>query len=759
MAISDVKRSFSLAQFADIFSNTYFWIALLALVSILLVFILCVIYLRYKTGQFSEAADERIASIISDFKTEKSTSDTILRKLDVGVLAYGSDGKLISANPSTKILLGMDSMPRTFQSFLDAYGKDNGITLDLMLQSTDNVSGNISVADRIIKIQMTRSQFSSSESPGWIIIIQDITEQEREEKQRKEFVANVSHELKTPLTTISAYSETLLDWGLEGKSLHDIKSDVQRIHDDCERMDNLVQNLLLLSSIDSKGVRPRMVQYDIAALMKQVVSRFNLQADEKNITLSASVLSNMSPVYGDPTSFDRILTNLVSNAIKYTEVNGKVQVFVHATNNYISLKVSDNGMGVSKENLPRLFDRFYRVDATGSRKYGGTGLGLSIAKELTELQGGTISANSTLGKGTEFIITLPKAETTYREALDAILAGSPRTEILFENACQYLLSAADELDMQLYSLSQITKEQKDSLLHYLLADPEDDFFFAAPVNMKTNLPPRKEPSTVLAMTTDTPLVNEPAVQSMVSSEMQPVVLEESLKSDDDVIVYAKNLKPEPPVTKDIKSMNIKPSAPSSDNIKAVQAIRAEQGEGQIKGITEVQESVEEVIPPHPYIALAKAAKMNRPDPEPMASVPLSQLNIQSRAMLVQNKPVHASTSAPPSEAAKRSNIAEKDNPIVETPHKQRDKVISNQKKMIKDAQVSTADAKSDKMLKKAEPEINLSKKTSDRLTKSKIHPDNKQRASLSTKGTKSGERKSLENMTLDDLQKDKRRGK
>lgn len=741
MAISDVKPSFYLVAPLDILNSTYFWIALIALFSILLVLILCVLYLRYKTRQFAVAADERIASIISDFKTEKSTSDTILRKLDVGVLAYGPDGKLISANPSAKNLLGTDNMPRTFQAFLEAYGKDNGITLDLMLQSTDNVSGNISVTDRIIKIQMARSQLSSSESPGWIIIIQDITEQEREEKQRKEFVANVSHELKTPLTTISAYSETLLDWGLEGKSMHDIKSDVQRIHDDCERMDNLVQNLLLLSSIDSKGVRPRMVQYDISALMKQVVSRFNLHAAEKNIALNSAVLSNISSVYGDPTAFDRILTNLVSNAIKYTEVNGQVQVFVHATKNYISLKVADNGMGVSKENLPRLFDRFYRVDATGSRKYGGTGLGLSIAKELTELQGGTITASSSLGKGTEFVVTLPKAETTYREALDAILAGSPRTEILFENACQYLLAAADELDMQLYSLLQISKEQKESLLHYLLAEPDEDFFFSAPMNVNTK--PQE--------------VQETSTQTKLKQDKKPSIVE--AKAADDVIIHETKSKAEAPEKKDYHAMNIKPSIPSVESIKASQARRTEEVAVPVEPAVEALERAEEAMPPHPYIALAKAAKLNRPEPEPAPSAPLSQLNIQSRAIRIQNNQVNATTSAPASEPKKSSDLLEKNYPNGGGTNKQKDQFISSQKKMIKGSQVSTVEAKSDKMLKIAETEANLTKKTSDRLTKSKIHPDNKQRMLSSSKATKTGERKSLENMTLDDLQKDKRRGK
>ncbi len=250
-------------------------------------------------------------------------------------------------------------------------------------------------------------------------------------------------------------------------------------------MDHLVQNLLLLSSIDSRGIRPNMVQYDIVSLMRQVVSRMQIQAQEKNIDLKSSVLSIVPPVFGDPTAIDRILTNLTSNAIKYTDHNGRVTVSLQKTDNYISLKVADNGMGVSKDNLPRLFDRFYRVDSTGSRKYGGTGLGLSIAKELTELQGGTISVSSTLGKGSEFVITIPKAETTYRETLAAILSDSPRTEILFENARQYLMKAAEDIDLPVYELSKITGEQIEELLSYLLMVTEEE---VDAVNLRNTTP-------------------------------------------------------------------------------------------------------------------------------------------------------------------------------------------------------------------------------------------------------------------------------
>jgi len=448
------------------------------------------LYSFVKSNFSKTEADRKFNRILANFEQEKDTSETILRELEVGILAYGGDGKLITVNPSANAILKMEKVPQTLQGFLSQIGSDNGIQAALVLQ-TPNITGIVSINERTVRLRLTQTQLAPYHKPGWIIIIQDITEQEREEKQRKEFVANVSHELKTPLTTISAYSETLLDWGLEGKSMTDIRSDIVRIHDDANRMDNLVQNLLLLSSIDSRGIRAKMSQYDIVSVMRQVVSRMQVHAVEKQIQLESFVLSIIPPVYGDPSALDRILTNLVSNGIKYTDHRGFVSVSIQLTNDYISIKVTDNGMGVAKDNLQRLFDRFYRVDSTGSRKYGGTGLGLSIAKELTEIQGGTINVASVLGKGTEFVVTIPKAEKTYRETLAAIHADVPRHETVYENAETYLLSAAEEIDIPIHELSELEEDQIEDLLSYLLTMPkeEKDYSIAAPSDL---LPARFE---------------------------------------------------------------------------------------------------------------------------------------------------------------------------------------------------------------------------------------------------------------------------
>lgn len=465
--------------------------AILVISGIIIGLFIGFLYSVAKTRFSKTEADRKLRRIVANFEQEKDASETILRELQVGILAYGGDGRMISVNPSASANLGTEDIPKTFQAFLNKYGTDNGIQAAFVLQ-TPNITGLVNVGERTIKLRLTQSQLPAFHKPSWIIIIQDITEQEREEKQRKDFVANVSHELKTPLTTISAYSETLLDWGLEGKPLPDVRNDIVRIHDDAVRMDSLVQNLLLLSSIDSRGIRPKMSQYDIVYVMKQVVNRMQVQAVEKEIQLESSVLSIIPPVFGDASAIDRIVTNLVSNGIKYTDVRGYVSVSIQLTNDYISMKVADNGMGVAKDNLTRLFNRFYRVDSTGSRKYGGTGLGLSIAKELTEIQGGTITVASVLGKGTEFVVTIPKAEKLYRDTLTAIFDGTPRHEIVYENAQAFLTQAAEEIDIPVHDLSELKPEQIEDLLSYLLAIPDRDELEYPIVSPADLLPARYE---------------------------------------------------------------------------------------------------------------------------------------------------------------------------------------------------------------------------------------------------------------------------
>lgn len=414
-----------------------------------------------------------IDSVVKQFVEERSKSESILADLDIGVLAYSSDGTMINNNPAARKMLIPDPLPENLKEFVDRYGQDNGMQAALLL-GRNSLTVKVQIGERILRVRLKESRFDEGRRAGTLIVIQDISDMEREEKQRKEFVANVSHELKTPLTTIKTYSESLLDWGLAEKSLEAIRKDVFRIHDDSLRMEHLVEDLLLLSSIDSKGIRTRMEQLDFVTVIRQTVDRLMQQALDKNLDLACYTLSKIPVVYADRTSIERIMTNLLSNAIKYTEKGGSIKVYISYLIDDIYVKVADTGFGIEKEHLPHIFNRFYRVDMTGSRMFGGTGLGLSIARELVELHNGKIEVESVLGKGTEFTVMLPCARKVFSDTVAFIRDGMPLPDVLHRSAAEDLLALAQEERPALRVLSGLSVRQLQALLDRILDNDADD---------------------------------------------------------------------------------------------------------------------------------------------------------------------------------------------------------------------------------------------------------------------------------------------
>jgi two-component system, OmpR family, phosphate regulon sensor histidine kinase PhoR len=432
----------------------------LILVTFLVTGLLMYGYCRLSNRRYRRRKDREISSMVTQFVEERHKSEAILADLDVGVLAYGSDGILINGNPAARKMLAPNALPENLKEFLDQYGQDNGIQAASLL-GNESISGKISVADRILRLRIKESRFDEGRRAGTLVVLQDISDQEGEEKQRKEFVANVSHELKTPLTTIKTYSESLLDWGLAEKTSEAVRKDIWRIHDDSLRMERLVEDLLLLSSIDSKGIRVRMELLDFVFLVRQAVDRMQHQAQEKQLSMTCYALSRIPSLYVDRTAMERVITNLVSNAIKYTDKGGEIKIYISYLVDDVYVKVTDTGFGIEKEHLPRIFNRFYRVDMTGSRMFGGTGLGLSIAKELVELHGGKISVNSTLGKGTEFTVMVPIARKVYYDTIEGYRLHTPLTDSMHAAAAAELLQMAIDLDLvreQLGELSEIDAE-------------------------------------------------------------------------------------------------------------------------------------------------------------------------------------------------------------------------------------------------------------------------------------------------------------
>lgn len=441
--------------------------------AIVLTVFLCLMAGRIRRNRTQQREANQISSIISQFVDERNKSEIILSDLDIGVIGYSSDGILINSNPAAQKMLGPGPLPSDLSDFISRYGSENGIQAALLL-GNDQAAGTLQHQDRILRIRLRESRFDEGRKAGTMVVIQDITEQEREERQRKEFVANVSHELKTPLTTIKTYSESLLDWGLDEKSTESVRKDIWRIHDDALRMGRLVEDLLLLSSIDSRGIRTRMELLNFSSLIRQNVDRMVMQAQEKRIQLSCLTVSQVPAVFADRSALERVITNLLSNAIKYTEKGGEIKVFIGMLVDDVYVKVIDSGFGIEQEHLPHIFKRFYRVDMTGSRMYGGTGLGLSIARELVELHHGKIQVASILGKGTEFTVMIPSARKIFADTLAAVGNGHALQDVLYHKAAQELTVVAKELDMVESSLGELNTEQLEHLLNHTIESEESE---------------------------------------------------------------------------------------------------------------------------------------------------------------------------------------------------------------------------------------------------------------------------------------------
>jgi two-component system phosphate regulon sensor histidine kinase PhoR len=243
---------------------------------------------------------------------------------------------------------------------------------------------------------------------GAVLVLHDTSELRRLERVRQEFVANVSHELKTPLSIIKAYIETLLEGAVDdpahrGPFLEGIAEQSERLH-------ALILDLLSLARIESGTEAFEFQDVALEPVVQSCLERHHARAEAKNQTLEAIAPDTHSAVaWADEEAIGQILDNLVDNAVKYTPAGGRIRVRWGAENGQVALEVADNGIGIPEHDLPRIFERFYRVDKARSRELGGTGLGLSIVKHLVQAMHGSIDAASRLGEGTSFLIHLPQA--------------------------------------------------------------------------------------------------------------------------------------------------------------------------------------------------------------------------------------------------------------------------------------------------------------------------------------------------------------
>ncbi|CAH2716107.1 Alkaline phosphatase synthesis sensor protein PhoR [Neobacillus rhizosphaerae] len=241
---------------------------------------------------------------------------------------------------------------------------------------------------------------------GVLLVFHDITELKKLEQMRKDFVANVSHELKTPVTSIKGFTETLLDGAMNDKDSLDAFLTI--ILKESDRLQSLIYDLLELSKIEQQGFTLTLMEMDLRSLLEEVITLLSGKAEAKNIRLEFYSKQNQVLINGDVNRLKQVFINLIGNAITYTQPEGNVKIILLEYSKNVRIHVKDSGVGIKKEEIPRIFERFYRVDRDRSRNSGGTGLGLAIVKHLVEAHHGNINVKSDVGEGSEFIIELYK---------------------------------------------------------------------------------------------------------------------------------------------------------------------------------------------------------------------------------------------------------------------------------------------------------------------------------------------------------------
>ena len=340
---------------------------------------------------------------INEIERQKKQIETILLHMTDGVIAFNMEGKIIHINTAAKNLLKLEQKDNSFEKIFNKL-KLNINLEKINLENWTSSEHRLTIGDKCVNLFFVPFQDENNRQAGLIVVIQDITEHVKLDNMRKEFVADVSHELKTPITSIMGYADTLL----EGEYDKDTQQKfLGVISSEARRMARLVTDLLTLSKYDSKKVKLEETEFDLGELTKKCQERLKFEIEKKHQNVECFVTANVPPVSADKYGIERVVLNILSNAIKYTPENGKIKIYVGFVYNDAYIKIIDNGIGISEQDLTRIFDRFYRVDKARTREMGGTGLGLSIAKEILDQNKGSIDIRSELGKGTEVIIRIP----------------------------------------------------------------------------------------------------------------------------------------------------------------------------------------------------------------------------------------------------------------------------------------------------------------------------------------------------------------
>jgi len=344
---------------------------------------------------------------LNDVSTKKNQIETILRHMTDGIIAFNMDKEIILINPEAKKLLSIRPEDVTFEDIFSKFKLDINMEKIIYLENWTSTEQRVQVEDKYINIFFAPFKNQDDRPDGVIAVVQDITEHVKLDNMRKEFVADVSHELKTPITSIMGYADTLLEGEYDKETQEKF---LGVIASEARRMAKLVTDLLTLSRYDNNKNKTQKESFDLGDLVKKCQDKLAIEIKKKNHTVNCFVTADVPPVYADKYDIERVVLNILTNSIKYTKEGGEIKIYVGFVYNDAYIKIFDNGIGIPEEDLSRIFERFYRVDKARTREMGGTGLGLSIAKEILDKNGGSIDIKSVVGQGTEVVIKIPTKE-------------------------------------------------------------------------------------------------------------------------------------------------------------------------------------------------------------------------------------------------------------------------------------------------------------------------------------------------------------
>ncbi|HEY8362423.1 MAG TPA: ATP-binding protein [Tissierellaceae bacterium] len=345
----------------------------------------------------------KLKETIQEMDLERSKLDTIFSYMAEGVIAVDTNGKMIHANPIALEILNSKNI-KVNNDTIFPLELINIEGIDYSDETTLKGERNLEIDSQVFKVKYAPFKNEKNDIGGLIIVFQDMTKEHKLDNIRKEFVANVSHELKTPITTIKSYTETLMDTGIDDEISMKF---LTVINNECDRMARLVRDLLQLSNLDYQKTIWKKEEVSLPHLLKDVLLKLEFAIKEKEQELILDIDETLPNIVIDKDAVERAIINIISNSIKYTNDKGKIKVSLKKKDNSVSVIVEDNGIGIPKEDQKRIFERFYRVEKGRSRDLGGTGLGLSIAKEIIEAHGGEITLESEFGEGTTVEIKLP----------------------------------------------------------------------------------------------------------------------------------------------------------------------------------------------------------------------------------------------------------------------------------------------------------------------------------------------------------------